>query len=149
MLHPDREANRVSESVCLNPERPELFWRNINVFSFVSSLNIERWCLWECSLTEHLILSRWCPESRVIKSVTDFKSALSCDGLAPVWPKQRWRRSLTYICVISPQCVNSSTPSVTYMRQWIGSTFVQIMACRLFGSKPLSKPVLGYCQLDS
>ena len=34
------------------------------------------------------------------------------------------------------------------MRQWTGSTLVQIMACRLFGTKPLSKPMLGYCQLD-
>ena len=34
------------------------------------------------------------------------------------------------------------------MRQWIGSALVQIMACRLFGAKPLSKPMLGYCQLD-
>ena len=34
------------------------------------------------------------------------------------------------------------------MRQWIGSTLVQIMACCLFGAKPLSKPMIGYCQLD-
>ena len=33
------------------------------------------------------------------------------------------------------------------MRQWIGSALVQIMACRLFNAKPLSKLVLGYCQL--
>ena len=44
--------------------------------------------------------------------------------------------------------VNSSTLSDAYMRQSIGTGFVQIMACRLFGAKPLSKPVLGYCQLD-
>ena len=37
---------------------------------------------------------------------------------------------------------NSSPPSATYMRQWIGSALVQIMVCRLFGAK------LGYCQLD-
>ena len=43
---------------------------------------------------------------------------------------------------------NSSPPSATYMRQWIGLALVQIMACRLFCTKPLSKPVLGYCQLD-
>ena len=43
---------------------------------------------------------------------------------------------------------NSSPPSYTYMRQWIGSTLVQIMACRLFGAKPLYEPMLGYCQLD-
>ena len=35
-----------------------------------------------------------------------------------------------------------------YMRQWIGSALVQIMARRLFGAKPSSKPMLGYCQLD-
>ena len=47
------------------------------------------------------------------------------------------------------QWVNSpSTPSATYMRQWIGSALFQIMACCLFSAKPLSKPMLGYCQLD-
>ena len=43
---------------------------------------------------------------------------------------------------------NSSTPRAAYMRQWIGSALVQIMACRLFGAKPLSKPMLGFSQLD-
>ena len=44
--------------------------------------------------------------------------------------------------------VKSSPPSATYMCQWIGSAMVQIMACRLFGIRPLSKAVLGYCELD-
>ena len=43
---------------------------------------------------------------------------------------------------------NLSPPSAVYMRQWIGSALFQIMACRLFGAKPLSKSMLGYCQLD-
>ena len=43
---------------------------------------------------------------------------------------------------------NSSPLSAAYMRQWIGSALVQIMACRLFGAKPLSKPMLGYFYLD-
>ena len=34
------------------------------------------------------------------------------------------------------------------MRQWIGSALVQITACRLFGAKPLSETMLGYCQPD-
>ena len=38
--------------------------------------------------------------------------------------------------------------SSLYVRQWIVSTLVQIMACRLFGAKPLSEPMLGYCLLD-
>ena len=37
---------------------------------------------------------------------------------------------------------NSSPPSAAYMRHWIGSALVQIMACRLFGAKPLFKPML-------
>ena len=49
----------------------------------------------------------------------------------------------------TPRWVNSSPPSAAYMCQWIGSSLVQIMACRLFGAKPLSKPMLDYCQLDS
>ena len=44
--------------------------------------------------------------------------------------------------------LNSSPSSSAYMRQWLGSALVQIMAWRLFGAKPLSKPTLGYCQLD-
>ena len=42
-------------------------------------------------------------------------------------------------------CINSSPPSAAYVRQWIGSALVQIMACRRFGAKPLSTPMLGYC----
>ena len=44
---------------------------------------------------------------------------------------------------------NSSPPSAAYMRQWTGSSLVQVMACRLFGAKPLPEPMLTYCQLDS
>ena len=47
------------------------------------------------------------------------------------------------------QWVNSPPPSTAYIRQWIGSALVQIMACRLFGTEPLSKPMLPYCQLNS
>ena len=57
----------------------------------------------------------------------------------------------SYISVITVICnrelINSSLPSGVYMRQWIGSTLVQIIVCRLFGAKPFSKPMLGYCQL--
>ena len=44
--------------------------------------------------------------------------------------------------------VNSSPPSAAYMSRCIGSALVQIMACRLFGAKPLSEPVLSHSQLD-
>ena len=62
------------------------------------------------------------------------------------------------------KCVNSSPCSAAYihihiyiyiyniyiyMRQRIRSAMVQIMVCRLFGAKPLSKSMLRCCQLDS
>ena len=56
--------------------------------------------------------------------------------------------SLTYICCTGQQLVdrkwtlrNPSPPGVTYMRQWIGSALVQIMACRIFGVKSLATNV--------
>ena len=51
--------------------------------------------------------------------------------------------------VSSHQWLNSSPPSAAYMRQWTESSLVQVMACRLFGTKPLPEPMLAYCQLDS
>ena len=44
---------------------------------------------------------------------------------------------------------NTFPPSAAYMRQWIGSALVQVMACRLFSAKPLPEPMLVYCQLNS
>ena len=41
------------------------------------------------------------------------------------------------------ELINSSPPSATYMCQWIQSALVKIMACRVLGTKPLSKPMLG------
>ena len=41
--------------------------------------------------------------------------------------------------------LNSLRPSDAYMGRWTGSSLVQIMACRLFGAKPLSEPMLEYC----
>ena len=51
-----------------------------------------------------------------------------------------------HICVTRPRWdINSSPSSAIYMRQWMKSALVEIMGCRLFGAKPLSKPMLGYC----
>ena len=47
---------------------------------------------------------------------------------------------------ISP--INSS-PCAAYVCQWFRSALVQIMASRLFGARPLSKPMLHYCPVDT
>ena len=39
-------------------------------------------------------------------------------------------------------------PSAAYMRQWIRSALIQVMACCLFGAKLLPEPMLAYWQLD-
>ena len=69
-----------------------------------------------------------------------------------VWHFDSWNRDMTatfwcglFSFVRLP--VNSSPPSATSMRQWIGSALVQIMTYRLFSTKPLSKSMLSYCQL--
>ena len=49
---------------------------------------------------------------------------------------------------IQGNTINSSPPGDAYMRQWIRSVLVQIMACRLFSAKPISIPMLGYSQLN-
>ena len=62
----------------------------------------------------------------------------------------KWIALYIWISGSSVHChyLNSSPPSSAYMSQRIGATLVQIMACRLFGAKPLSKRMLGYCQLN-
>ena len=40
-------------------------------------------------------------------------------------------------------------PSAAYMGPWTGSALAQIMACRLFGTKPLPEAMLANCQWDS
>ena len=58
------------------------------------------------------------------------------------------RNSSDLVMKLRPVCNNSSSPGIAYMRRWTGSALVQIMACRLSGTKPLPEPMLTYCWLD-
>ena len=51
--------------------------------------------------------------------------------------------------LINNTMLNSSPSSAAYMRQWTRLALLQVMARRLFGAKPLSKPMLAYCHLVS
>ena len=44
--------------------------------------------------------------------------------------------------------IKPSPPGPAYMRQRTESALVQVMACHLFGAKPLPGPMLNYCLLD-
>ena len=39
---------------------------------------------------------------------------------------------------------DKSFPQLAFMRHWIGSSLVHVMACRLFGAKPLPEPMMAY-----
>ena len=69
----------------------------------------------------------------------------SCWGNLTFHKKGTWICSSQHTNILS---LNSSPPSATYMRLWNGSSLVQIMDCRLDGTKPLSEPMLTYCQLE-
>ena len=45
--------------------------------------------------------------------------------------------------------LNSSPASAASMHQWTRPALVQVMACCLFGAKPLPELMLAFCQLDS
>ena len=76
------------------------------------------------------------------------------EGFVQIWqlrePVMTSRRdtSTTHAALGMIYTFNSSPPSAAYMRQWTGSALVQVMACRLFGAKPLPEPMLTYRQLD-
>ena len=96
----------------------------------------------------------WWRHHVVPKGPVDYKAALlqMMNGMVPSrWQAMSWINDglgYSHICVVWPQWVNSSPPSAAYMRQWTGSTMVQVRACRMFGTKPLPKPMLICCQLD-
>ena len=52
------------------------------------------------------------------------------------------------ILVAWPQCVCASRPRDACMRHQTRRSSVLIIVCRLLGAKPLSEPILAYCQLD-
>ena len=60
----------------------------------------------------------------------------------------RFWRNWHHFCFLVVNHLNSPPPSATHMHQWTVSALVQVMACRLYGAKPLPEPILDYCQLD-
>ena len=51
--------------------------------------------------------------------------------------------------VLSLGAIHSSPPSAAYLRRWTRSALVQIMACSLDVTRPLSELMLTYYQLDT
>ena len=65
------------------------------------------------------------------------------------WVKDKSTRIVGSVMAARVRCpINSSSPSAAYTRQWTESALVQVMACCLFGAKPLPETMQTYCQLD-
>ena len=64
-------------------------------------------------------------------------------GFVITWPGYICSPYHSYVILHSIHLlINSSPPNAAYMYRWIGSALVQIMACHLFGAKPLSESAL-------
>ena len=70
---------------------------------------------------------------------------LSCTEVSQYLLVCKGLSSVIYIWSILRSVRKQMLKRYVYMRQWIWSTLFQIMACRLFRTNPLSKPMLGYC----
>ena len=71
---------------------------------------------------------RWMPRDLTDRSTLVLAMAW-CRQATSHYLSQCWPSSMLPYGVTRPQWVNSSPPSDTYMRRWIGSALVQIMAC--------------------
>ena len=70
-----------------------------------------------------------------------------CENITWFFPHSVTEKQIVWS--VKSGCINSSPPSAAYVHHWIGSALLQLMACRLFGAKPLPEPILAYFELDS
>ena len=103
--------------------------------------DISFWCL----VLSHY-LNKW-----LLHVNQTFRHKLQWNFTQTIWFTSNKMHCKMLSAKCGPFCslLNSSPPGATYMRHWTGSSLVQVMACRLFGAKPLPEPMLVYCQLDS
>ena len=110
-----------------------------------------------CTYVSNLVILAWTADELSCGQASDWYTHTHTltdtqTGAMTIPEGQNWPRvKKTMVFFSNPWCcpLKSSPPSAAYMRQWSGSAFVQDMACRLFGTKPLPESMLAYCQLDS
>ena len=60
-----------------------------------------------------------------------------------IWIVLSYKKKIVWV-----QPYHLSPRSAAYTPRWTGSALIQVMACRLFGSKPLRESVLTYGPLE-
>ena len=106
-------------------------------FPSQTASDAELWCFLLMSACEKAEQTVDKPAKTNARRKAKKKWNLIWDASLPAAPKILHICYLTHLPLMPHICVSE-----------FGSALVQIMACRLFGAKPLSKPMLGYCQLD-
>ena len=95
------------------------------------------------------VISMWTNDNDMMHYVFVFSQNSSTSvGLLPhddEYPLIFLLKCVAFFPCLYANRIDLSPPSVAY----IGSALDQIMACRLFGTKQISKPMLGYCQRDA
>ena len=69
--------------------------------------------------------------------------------LRPFNDPVNWMYECVFLNTLNGMFINSFPTSAAYIRQWTGSSLDQVLACRLFGTKPLPEPIQTFCRLDS
>ena len=128
-------------------------WPNV-----VVSLHMRSTCFVSTNLAYKFINHLWCGSQNYYLPCDPISCSAVFDPVSLQLYYLKYVFSMMHIynvdwqtyCVFYPLLsIISSPPSSTYMRQWTRSALVQVMACLLFGSKPLPGPKLAYCQFNS
>ena len=90
----------------------------------------------------------WVNNQRNLKKSILISSGVNEISLKISWMLNQLLWFLAHVAYCLITAINTLRLSGAYMRQWIGSALVQIMARCLFSAKPLSKLIMGYCQFD-
>ena len=122
------------------------------ISNFIPHFKVNPWQVhhtWvaSCASTLHKILSI---QMRIFRIITVIDWRVSNFPWLRIWAIIFADSYIFLICYLYPLILielsdyfNSPPPGAAYIHQWIRWDLVQIMACRLFGAKPLSEPILS------
>ena len=83
---------------------------------------------------------------RFVYATSQWEMTLQCNVISH-WMGTHTKWSLHFLYSHANWSTHQS-PVDIFISQWTGSSLVKVMACHLCGAKPLSEPIMTYCQLD-
>ena len=144
MLYWEKAVEQSAIVICTH--RHTVHW-NLNTWTVRRIHQISATILNEIIGQEKLskVIDSHCNFLHVVVSTVLDDSLTRCQGICRQSDHQIW---IQHIYRPSTSRVNSLKLGDTYMQPYMQPSLVQIMACCLFGTKPLSEPMLAFCELD-